>query len=92
MKLKEWGLMRHKPRGTVQHRRSRRQRSKSSPAVDNDGWEEQPSGTDETVITNESLPENPLETRDWQIGANLPSLAADEAVDNVEPTFMEPQE
>ncbi|EMD63908.1 hypothetical protein COCSADRAFT_358501 [Bipolaris sorokiniana ND90Pr] len=92
MKLKEWGLMRHKPRGTVQHRRSRRQRSKSSPAVDNDGWEEQPSGTDETVITNESLPENPLETRDWQIGANLPSLAADEAVDNVEPTFMEPQD
>ncbi|XP_014551253.1 hypothetical protein COCVIDRAFT_31184 [Bipolaris victoriae FI3] len=92
MKLKEWGLMRHKPRSTVQRRRGARQRSKSSPAVDNDGWEEQPSGTDETATTNESSPENPLENRGWQIDANLPSLAADEVVDNMEPRFKEPQD
>ncbi|EUC45078.1 hypothetical protein COCMIDRAFT_96546 [Bipolaris oryzae ATCC 44560] len=92
MKLKEWGFMRHKPRGTVHHRRGARQRRKSSPAVDNEGWEEQPSGTDETVNTNKSSPENSLETRGWQIGANLPSLAADEAVVDVEPTFVEPQD
>ncbi|EMD93105.1 hypothetical protein COCC4DRAFT_75904 [Bipolaris maydis ATCC 48331] len=92
MKLKEWGLMRHKPRGIVQRRREARHRSKSSPVIDNDGWEEQPGGTDETVATSQSSPENSLETRGWPIGTNLPSLAADEAVDNAEPAFIEPQD
>jgi hypothetical protein len=91
MKLKEWGLMRQKPRGGVKDRRGTRRSSKSSPAVDGDRCEKEVSEEAEAATMECSSNESSMETRDWQVGAGVPSLLADEMAGIVDPTLMEPQ-
>jgi hypothetical protein len=82
MKLKEWGLMRHKPRRTTKQRREA-----GLPR------EERAQGDDELSASAEPIPiesessQHRTRTDGWPIIANLPTSVADEAVTAPEPTF-----
>ncbi|USP77906.1 hypothetical protein yc1106_05180 [Curvularia clavata] len=84
MKLKEWGLMRHRPRGSAGDRRERGKRSKSLMIVDENGREEESAGMVEAADMNDSPKDRVEETEEWQIDAALPSLGTDEISDVME--------
>lgn len=88
MKLKEWGLMRHKPRGTTKHRREARQRSEGGPA-DRDGRDNELSMTTEDDAAGSTPREHCTQTSSWQTVADMPTLVADKTGEIAEPTFME---
>ncbi|EOA83129.1 uncharacterized protein SETTUDRAFT_172856 [Exserohilum turcica Et28A] len=70
MKLKEWGLMRHKQRSTNKIRHATRHTSKDA-TVDNAGCE-----TD-AIAVDQQTQEDGAKTSDWQLVASQPSLVAD---------------
>ena len=88
MKLKEWGLMRHKPRGTIKHRREARQRSAGSPA-DCDGRSNELNTITEDGLAISTRQEHCTQSGSWQVVADLPTLGADKTGEVAEPTFME---
>ena len=91
MKLKEWGLMRHRPHGSVRGRREKRQRSKSLMIMSEDGGEEELTEMEETAEANSSPKDRVAETQEWQIDSALRSLGTDEVIDIVESTIIESQ-
>jgi hypothetical protein len=84
MKLKEWGLMRHKPRRTMKDRPEVRSTSRRSPE-ENDA-SEQSSVTPEPVSIDASSQEHCTKIGGWQLVADLPTMVAGDTV--AEPTFM----
>ena len=95
MKLKEWGIMRHKPRRTTKQRREARLPSEQSP--DEHAQRDDESSESAEPISIEPTPrEDCTRTGGWQVVASLPTLIADEAGTVAEPTFLgllnQPQE
>jgi hypothetical protein len=95
MKLKEWGIMRHKPRRTTKQRRETRSPSEQSPDEPAQRGDESVEVTEPIAIETDSR-EHCTRTGGWQIVASLPTLIADEAGTVAEPTFLgllnQPQE
>jgi hypothetical protein len=85
MKLKEWGLMRHKPRRTTKERREVRSVSICS-AENNESCDYDSSATPEPMSVDVTSREHCTKIGGWQVVADLPTMVAAGTV--AEPTFM----
>ena len=92
MKLKEWGLMRHRRHGSAGSRREKRQRSKSLMIVDGHGLEDELTEMAQAEEANDSPKDRVAETEEWQIDAALPSMRTGELGDIVELAIVGSQE
>jgi hypothetical protein len=93
MKLKEWGLMRHKPRRATKDRREVRSTSRRSP--EEEACDRHSSATPEPMSIDVISREHCTKTGGWQVVADLPTMVAGAGM-VAEPTFMgllsQPQE
>ncbi|KAG9187614.1 hypothetical protein G6011_05485 [Alternaria panax] len=87
MKLKEWGIMRHKPRRVPKQRREARLQSEQSSAELVQRNDEPAEPAEPITIEPESR-EPCTGTGGWQVMASLPTLIADGAGTVAEPTFL----
>ena len=95
MRLKEWGIMRHKPRRATKSRHKARLPSEQS-SDGNAGNDNESSEFAEPISTDSTSREHCTKTGGWQVVASLPTLIADEAGTVAQPTFLgllnQPQE
>ena len=95
MKLKEWGIMRHKSRKITRQRREARLPNKQSSSETDQRNDESVEPAEVITIEPESR-EHCTRTGGWQVVASLPTLIADGAGTVAEPTFLgllsQPQE
>ncbi|KAL1796794.1 hypothetical protein ACET3X_005334 [Alternaria dauci] len=87
MKLKEWGIMRHKPRRAHKQRREARlpsEQSSDGTVQCNDGSVEPA----EDITIEPERTEHCARTGSWQLEASLPTVIADGAGTVAEPTFL----
>ncbi|KAF1829187.1 ankyrin [Decorospora gaudefroyi] len=86
MKLKEWGLMRHKPRRTTEDRSDDARETSECSAGGNNLHGSNPSTTAEPMSVESTSGEHCTETDRWQVLADSSTLIAGESI--AEPTFM----
>jgi hypothetical protein len=95
MRLKEWGIMRHKPRRATKKRHEVKLPSDQS-SDSNTGRGNTPSESAEPMSIDSGSREHCTKTGGWQVVASLPTLVADTAGTVAEPTFLgllnQPQE
>ncbi|KAI4907824.1 hypothetical protein J4E90_009232 [Alternaria incomplexa] len=87
MRLKEWGIMRHKPRRATKSRHKARLPSEQS-SDGNAGNDNESSEFAEPISTDSTSREHCTKTGGWQVVASLPTLIADEAGTVAQPTFL----
>ncbi|KAI4637363.1 hypothetical protein J4E83_000179 [Alternaria metachromatica] len=87
MRLKEWGIMRHKPRRATKSRHKARLSSEQS-SDGNAGNDNESSEFAEPISIDSASREHCTKTGGWQVVASLPTLIADEAGTVAEPTFL----
>jgi hypothetical protein len=94
MKLKEWGLMRHKTRNTTKGR-NETERTKQRDSNEDEQCDKEYSATGEPMPASTTLKRHSAKPGDWQAVRDPPPLILD-AVTVAEPTFMsllsQPQE
>ncbi|CAN9273600.1 unnamed protein product [Alternaria alternata] len=87
MKLKEWGIMRHKSRKITRQRREARLPNEQSSSETDQRNNESVEPAEVITIEPESR-EHCTRTGGWQVVASLPALIADGAGTVAEPTFL----